>query len=96
MVLAVEADRTQSWRVNSMFRRTDGPSVIRADGTQEWIVNGLWHRTDGPAVIRADGTQLWYVNGQNLTKKITSWMQQRDIKWPWNESAHMEFVLTWL
>ena len=94
-VMITDAAGTQLWYVTGRLHRTDGPALIWANGTQLWYVTGRLHRTDGPAVIWANGHQEWWVRGQNLTKEIISWMQQRDIKWPWSESAQVEFVLTW-
>ena len=59
----IDAEGTQSWRVNGQRHRIDGPAVVWADGTQEWYVNDQLHRTNGPAVIYADGHQEWFIHG---------------------------------
>lgn len=54
----------QSWLLDGVYHRLDGPAYIGIDGTQEWFVNGRRHREDGPARIWYDGDQQWWVNGE--------------------------------
>ena len=86
---------TQVWYVNDQLHRIDGPALIRASGTREWYINGQRHRIDGPAIIRADGRQHWLVNGKNITDEVEQWAKEREITWPWDDEAQVEFLLTW-
>ena len=92
----IDADGYQAWCVDGRPHRLDGPAVIDADGSQAWYVDGQLHRLDGPAVIGADGYQAWWVQNVDVTREITTWMQARNITWPWDEATQMEFALTWL
>ena len=56
-------DGSQSWHLNGLRHREDGPAITKPDGTKEWYLNGYRHRTDGPAVI-CDEYQAWYLNGK--------------------------------
>jgi hypothetical protein len=60
----ISSDGAQTWSLNGLWHRTDGPAVILSDGTQQWWANGKRHRTDGPAVINPNGTQSWWANGK--------------------------------
>ena len=88
-------DGTQEWREDGRLHRLDGPAVIHDSGYQAWWVDGHLHRLDGPARFWADGSQEWYVNHKNITQEVTAWIAQRNITWPWDQEAQMEFMLTW-
>jgi hypothetical protein len=54
----------QTWHLNCLLHRLDGPAVICKDGYQAWYINDQLHRTDGPAIIDQKEGQEWYVNGK--------------------------------
>ena len=88
-------DGSQEWWMNGQRHRTDGPAVINADGTQRWYVNDRLHRLDGPAVIWRDGSQSWWVCGVNITSAVETWMQANAITLPFDDSAAVQFCLSW-
>ena len=95
MNMITHDDGSQEWLENGLYHRLDGAALIWADGTQEWYVNGHLHRLDGPAVIGADGIQQWWVDGRRITRQVTTWMKRRNVTWPWDQDAQVEFMLTW-
>ena len=82
------------WCINGFVHNENGPAIIWADGTQHWRINNQLHRVDGPAVIYSDGEYEWWANGRNVTQEVDAWMQQQNVKWPWDEETQAQFVLT--
>ena len=69
--------------------------IVDADGTQAWYENDRRHRTDGPAIVWRDGTEEWWVGGVNITQEVESWMQANAITLPFDDSAAVQFCLSW-
>ena len=95
MGMIKHSDGTQEWRENSLLHRLDGPAVIWPDGSRQWWLDDQLHRLDGPAVMDADGYQAWYIHGNHITQEVITWMQQRNVTWPWDQETQVEFLLTW-
>jgi hypothetical protein len=69
--LTTRSDGTQSWYLNELLHREDGPAIIYPDGTQYWFLNDQLHREGGPAITWANGTQEWWVRGERVEPLIS-------------------------
>ena len=56
--------RKETWMLNSMLHREDGPAYEGPTGTKAWHLNGKRHREDGPAIEYHNGDKYWYLNDQ--------------------------------
>jgi len=87
-----------AWYVNGQRHRVGGPAetnTLYDMRSERWFEHGMLHRLDGPAHCIYPGPKDWWIRGKCITKKITKWMDDRDVTWPWNESTQIEFLLTW-
>jgi hypothetical protein len=94
-VVATNEYGDEFWKSNGYYHREDGPAIIYKNGTQSWYSNGELHRADGPAIITNNGDLFWFVKGNNITKNIEQWMIKREISWPFDDEARVEFSLSW-
>lgn len=53
----------QTFKLNGLMHRPDGPAWIGTNDELAWWQNGQRHRTDGPAIVGADGHEQWWQNG---------------------------------
>jgi len=63
-VMTVSPHGTESWHLNGVLHRIDGPAMTHRDGSEEWWKNGQLHRAEGPAVTANTGLEVWYRSGQ--------------------------------
>lgn len=61
----VRGEAWESWYINGIRHRDDGPAVIRPTH-QVWYRNGVPHRLDGPAWDDPTSPE-WFVNGHQVT-----------------------------
>jgi hypothetical protein len=66
---AVLPNGTQTWMLNGLLHREDGPAVISPSGYQAWYLHDQLHREDGPAVVFPNGSRFWYLNGMELDEQ---------------------------
>ena len=63
-ICTIDSEGTESWTLDGMMHRVDGPAFIRPDlGYVQWNKNGVIHRNDGPAVTYPGG-ERWYKHGK--------------------------------
>ena len=57
---------SQSWRLNNVFHREDGPAYTAANGYRAWYLHGKLHKVDGPAIILENGEAGWYLENKRM------------------------------
>ena len=86
----------QSWSVDGVLHRLDGPASINRWGHQVWRFKGVVHRLDGPALTYPEGYREWFIKGKKLpTDDVEAWVKNHDIIWPFDRDTQMEFFLKW-
>ena len=57
--VTVSSDGTETWRLNGLVHRDDGPAVTNKYG-KFWYQKGKLHREDGPSIIGPFGDTIYY------------------------------------
>jgi len=64
IIFEIDEKGNQTWRLNGLLNREDGPAMISSNGTEQWFIKDKLHREgDEPAVIFKNGNKAWYKNG---------------------------------
>jgi hypothetical protein len=66
------------------------------NGHRTWYRDGKLHREDGPAIIELLGKGYWFINGQNITTEVNIWLDENEIRLPFNDEEKVMFKLMFL
>ena len=67
-------DGSQTWKVDGLYHREDGPAVIYASGTMIWYKRGRLHCESGPAWCWHTGECEWWLHGISYTEDEWRWL----------------------
>ena len=66
--------KIDTWTVDGVYHREDGPAIIYPSGTMMWYSHGLLHCETGPAWWWFNGDIEWWLTGVEYSELEWRWL----------------------
>lgn len=89
----------ERWKLDGFLHRHDGPAIIYTNGIKSWYYHGKRHCLTGPAIdwghCLSDPKVDYFVDDKPVTKEFIDWIQENNIRWPFNKETKAWIKLVW-